>query len=238
MKDLTLVLGIVLVASVVALPPAAHGSIIQFNGLTQGNNSDLPTTSYGSNLSSDIAGATVSNGATPDIALLWGPAASQWDLHGKSNTYWDTLDSDHSTVNVVQLERYSDNTIRFTVGDDWALQLNSLDIGHASDQGESPFSWTMTIDEVGGGTVLTHITAPLDANDTEHVAFGFSGQIGVDYVLTFDPGSASNHMQRGAIDNLSFNQFQLSPVPEPATMAALALAVAGLGGYVRKRRRA
>jgi len=41
-----------------------------------------------------------------------------------------------------------------------------------------------------------------------------------------------------AIAEIEVFQAVAAPIPEPATMAALGLAVAGLGGYVRKRRRA
>jgi len=48
----------------------ANATIIEVNGISVGNNDAVPLT-FGSNLSSDTGGATVSNGATPDIALIW-----------------------------------------------------------------------------------------------------------------------------------------------------------------------
>ena len=42
----------------------------------------------------------------------------------------------------------------------------------------------------------------------------------------------------GEIDNLSVSVQPSEVIPEPCTMAMLGLAFAGLGGYVRRRRKA
>ena len=59
-----------------------------------------------------------------------------------------------------------------------------------------------------------------------------SGPVEFRFYLIDDSG-ATHRFHR--IDNVVL---QGNPIPEPATMCALALAVTGLGGYVRKRRKA
>jgi glycerophosphoryl diester phosphodiesterase len=186
-------------------------TVIRFNGMTQNSNAVLPA-DFGSNLSSDIPGAAVFNGGTPDIALSWSPhpetgGSPVWEVHG--STVWNALDPANSGVDVCQIDLANesappDPTVTFTVADGLALQLNSLDLGNATDQSEAPFSWTITISEVGGLQVFSYTTAAMSGGDTEHVTFDFTGDDGVDYVLRFTPSTFNRH--RTAIDNLSFSQ--------------------------------
>ena len=108
--------------------------------------------------------------------------------------------------NVLQMDLNGgepDPTVTFNVDAGSRLRLNSLDIGHATDQTEGAYDWTISISEVGGSEVLSRTTAALFRN-SEAVEFNFVGKEGVDYVLKFDDGGADTI--RGAIDNLSFNQ--------------------------------
>ena len=114
-------------AGIALTATTANATIIGMNGSGFGNNNNLPTT-FASNLSSDIGGVTVSNGATPDIALTWG---GDWETHG-ANT-WNHMDPATSGVDVLQLQA-PPNTITFTVGDSAALVVNSVDIANATDQ--------------------------------------------------------------------------------------------------------
>ena len=161
---------------------------------------------FGSNLTADIAGASIANGATPDIGLIWAPSPQVWEVHGA--TSFDPIDPrSGSAVDVVQMDLNggeANPTITFATAASVALQLNSLLIGHANDMTEPANSWTLRIKEVGGSQVLTHTTAVLGAGDTETIAFNFTGDPGVDYILEFDDNGAGH--VRGAIDNLSFNQ--------------------------------
>lgn len=188
----------------IATVTSANASTLTFD-TGQSNNQDLSLT-FGSNLSADISGANVDNGATANIGLSWAPSPDVWETHGNSNTFWNNLDPSSGGVDVVQLDVNSgepDPTITFNVDAGSRLRLNSLDIGHASDQAEGAFDWTISISELGGAEVYSHTTAPLYRN-TEDVTFNFVGKEGVDYVLAFDDGGADT--TRAAIDNLSFNQ--------------------------------
>ncbi|MDB4615553.1 PEP-CTERM sorting domain-containing protein [Akkermansiaceae bacterium] len=195
----------------------------------QADNDNLNTT-FASNLSADIAGANISNGATPNIGLTWAPYP-HLDVHGTD--YWNDLDPTiaGSVVDVLQLDINSgepDPTITFAVGTGKALKLNSLDIGHETyDLSLVPYAWIFTISEVGGPQVFTHTTALLGPGDTESVNFNFTGDLGVDYVLKLDDGGADT--LHAAIDNLSFNQ-----IPEPATFGLVG--AFGLGMLFIRRR--
>jgi hypothetical protein len=193
------------VTNLMALATSANATIVVINGIGDTNNVKLPAT-FASNLSSDIGGATVSNGATPDIALTWALSGNGWERH--SSDVWNALDPGTGTPDIAQMDYDGSNstdepTITFAVGAGVALQLNSLDIGHASDQNEADFAWTITITESGGPEVFSHITAAMGPGDTETVAFNFTGRPGVDYILQFDGADRTN---RGALDNLNFNQ--------------------------------
>ena len=217
-------------ALLLALATTSQATILTFD-TGQANNADL-STSFASNLAADIAGANVSNGTTPDIGLTWAPSPDVWEVHGAST--FDPIDPSNSGVDVVQLDLNggeANPTITFATAPSVGLQLNSLLIGNATDMSETPNKWTITISKVvGGQQVFTHTTATLGAGDTEAVNFnGFTGDLGVDYVLEFDDHGADH--PRGGIDNLSFNQV----VPEPATMSLLAMG--GLA-ILRRRRRA
>ena len=188
----------------IATCTSANASTLPFD-TGQSNNQDLSLT-FGSNLSADIAGANIDNGATADIGLSWAPSPNVWEVHGSSNV-WNTLDPTAGIVDVVQMDVNGgepDPTVTFSVDAGSRLRLNSLDIGQSSDKGPSSNAWTISIAELGGGQVYSHTTAALGASDTEAVAFNFVGKEGTDYVLRFDDGGEDAFST--AIDNLSFNQ--------------------------------
>ena len=188
----------------IATCTSANASTLTFD-TGQGNNADLSLT-FGSNLSADITGANIDNGATADIGLAWAPSPNVWEVHGSSNV-WNTLDPTAGIVDVVQMDVNGgepDPTVTFSVDAGSRLRLNSLDIGQSSDKGPSSNAWTISIAELGGGQVYSHTTAALGASDTEAVAFNFVGKEGTDYVLRFDDGGEDAFST--AIDNLSFNQ--------------------------------
>ena len=188
----------------IATCTSANASTLTFD-TGQSNNQDLSLT-FGSNLSADIAGANIDNGATADIGLSWAPSPNVWEVHGSTGV-WDTLDPSTGGVDVVQMDVNGgepDPTITFNADAGSRLRLNSLDIGQSSDKGPTSNAWTLSISEVGGSEVLSHTTAALGANDTEDVAFNFVGKEGADYVLRFDDGGENAFST--AIDNLSFNQ--------------------------------
>jgi hypothetical protein len=193
----------------IATVTSANASTLTFD-TGQSNNQDLSLT-FGGNLSADISGANVDNGATANIGLSWAPSPNVWDVHGSD--VWNTLDpgTAGASVDVVQMDVNGgepDPTVTFSVDDGYRLQLNSLDIGHSSDQSVPAYDWTISISEVGGGEVFTHTTAELDASETEAVNLTFVGKGGTDYVLKFDDGGVNT--VSAAIDNLSFNQVDAS----------------------------
>ena len=55
------------------------------------------------------------------------------------------------------------------------------------------------------------------------------------YHITWGDGGLAGTVVSATVDNFGVPATG-GPIPEPATMGALALAVAGLGGYVRRRR--
>jgi hypothetical protein len=230
---------------------STHASIIIFNGISGDNNDGIPA-SFGSNLSSDIGGANVSNGATPDIALAWGGGttntgdvlANGWDIHGRSVDFWEALDSTgptSTTPTIGQMEYPTDAspmTVTFTVDTAWALQLNSVDIGMANDKIDT-YYFDVTISEVGGSEVFSTLTAAMDGDggtglQALTVDFDFTGTLGTDYVLAFREADSFGNIitgtNGGAIDNLSFSQ----AVPEPSTSALLGLG--GLALILRRRK--
>lgn len=195
---------LIMLLGFIATCTSANASTLTFD-TGQGNNADLSLT-FGSNLSADITGANIDNGATADIGLAWAPSPNVWEVHGSSNV-WNTLDPTAGIVDVVQMDVNGgepDPTVTFSVDAGSRLRLNSLDIGQSSDKGPSSNAWTISIAELGGGQVYSHTTAALGASDTEAVAFNFVGKEGTDYVLRFDDGGEDAFST--AIDNLSFNQ--------------------------------
>ena len=113
--------------------------------------------------------------------------------------------------------------------------------------GNDDKSMTVTFDQPIIG--LSMLSSNLDAADNLLALAG----------VTYDTGTSGRQFTMGANDNFTISnggltltvnsrvsgdgtdQFRVLtevPIPEPATMCALGLAVAGLGGYVRKRKRA
>ena len=78
--------------AVVCMASVAQATVLTFD-TGQDNNNDLSTT-FGSNISGDIPGATVSNGGTPSIALTWAPSPNALEVHGAAT--FDPIDPSNS----------------------------------------------------------------------------------------------------------------------------------------------
>lgn len=185
-------------------------------------NVDIPST-YGSYIASNSSEfvTTDGSGSTPNIGLTWAPTPNVWEFH--SSTVWSALDVPvDSTVHVAQMDLNleggsfpPDPTITLTPDAGYKVLINSLRIGHATDQTASAFSWTITVERVSDNTIVsTSTTSPMVGGDAEDVIINFTGDLGVAYRLRFDDGGANTF--NGAIDNLSFSQ-----IPEPSSTALI-----------------
>jgi hypothetical protein len=233
-------------AAVALLSSTTHATVLTFSG--HSSNEDLqPNLTYGSNLTVADDSAefitTGPSGATPDVALLWGPSTPNVLEFHNASTWVPPL----VTPGVMQLdvdissqtELPADPTIDFTVPAGVSVILNSLIIGNANDQrvdgNEPPHAWTINLIRLtDDATVFTHTTAvlgtPTQAGASEIVNINYTGDPGVGYRLHFDDGGADT--PRGAIDNLDFSQVR---IPEPASLVLLALCGALVAGNRRHR---
>ena len=83
----------------------------------------------------------------------------------------------------------------------------------------------------GSGDVSITVPANDDGSVTQFDAVGYRHQ-------KWESPNLLDEIRMGESFNSVVGKSDASPIPEPATMAALGLAVCGLGGYVRRRRKA
>lgn len=235
-------LGLLALGATLAVGANATTITFDFNP-RPANNTDLSPTTFGSFAAADGNGYTTSDGtgATPNIGLTWaptggtvamGPDINILEIHSST-----TFGGAGFTVPVLQFDMDlsdhtvlpADPTIDFTVTGGWSLQLNSLQIGNATDQSEAAYRWNISLIRLSDSVVVdTKTTAYLSAGNLETVVFNYTGAPNESYRLLFDDEGANR--VRSAIDNLSFSQ-----VPEPSTLALFALG--GLGFLARRMTR-
>lgn len=218
----------------IATLSSSYATTIGFVGAANVNQ-DLPV-NYGSNISSDGIGWTVSDGtgATPNIALYWGgaPDSTGWDWEFHNATTFQHLEALHvggawdapappSTNGVVQLQSQvaaGRHEINFSPTSGAKFVLNSFDIGNATDQtaSEGPYGFDISlIRDSDATTVWSHSTPEFNAGEQESVSVSYSGETGQSYTLAFaryGQGNASVTWRSG-LDNLSFSEaFDVSPL--------------------------
>jgi len=250
-----LITTLALLALIAALAGTSQATVLTFDG-GQGANADVPFT-YGSNKGVADDGAEFitlgPSGATPNIALAWGPNPSTNVLEFHSSSNWIAPMSGNKVqfdVDLSSQTAFPDApTIDFVPDAGFKVIINSLLIGTALDQhiadGHEPASdWEITVTG-DQGTAFTYTTTALGqatqgSGAVELVNINVTGLIGEtltllfndfgdDSLLTNHDGTIGNH-PRGGIDNLSFSQM----VPEPSSLVLVALC--GLS-FVSKRRR-
>jgi PEP-CTERM motif len=252
-NQIFLTLSLVVVS--VALAGTARATILTFamnsSGAVPANNSDLDVP-YGSNVTAaNIIGATDGGeGFTPNIALVWAPTGGTVaNAPDKDILEFHSADTFAGfTVPVLQLDVDLSNhtvlpahpTVDFVPDAGYAVSIYDLRIGNATDQtaSETPHPWTISILELPGltPTGTSYTTSAFSAGDIETATFDFTGDPGVSYRMLFDDGDLSCttsacHSVRTAIDNVRFGQVS---VPEPSTLALVALCGLGLLGTSRR----
>lgn len=245
MKNCRIVATTALAVVVAFVAGETLATTIGFVGARTANNLDI-LANYGSNVAADGTGWTVSDGtgATPDVTLYWGgggTAGTGWDWEYHTAASFAVVESLHNggawdaanptTTNAVaQLQDYLNNgavELQFLAPAGIAVVLNSFDIGNASDQGatEGPYGFDIAlIRDSDNAQVWSHSTPLFNAATAESVAVNYTGTPGQSYTLTFTRiGGGNGVIYRSGLDNLSFSQ-----IPEPSTLALLALCSLGV----------
>ncbi|MCA9241338.1 MAG: PEP-CTERM sorting domain-containing protein [Planctomycetales bacterium] len=218
-------------ACLALLEGSVYATTLGFVGAAERNQA-IPV-NYGSNISADGAGWTVSDGtgATPNIALDWGNnTAWAWEFHD-ADTFqhleslhasgaWDAANPPTSNA-VAQLQSDQPNgrlELNFSVYPGTQLVLRSLDIGNATDQlpAEGPYGFDMAlVKDSDSSVVWTHTTPEFNPGEQQAVTVNFTGDLGEDYTLTFTrQGQGSGATFRSGLDNLSFSQIVDPSAPQ------------------------
>lgn len=224
-KHTTITIGILL-----ATATLGQATLIGF-GQLGGSNTTVPG-ALGSNATADGNGFVVTNGTTPNIALVWD---ANWDIHTSGQfTALEGLtvggsawDNEGAIPRVGQLD-LGNHTIDFNADPGFAVILNSFDFGHTPETAGTAV-WDITLTNSASTVVWSSLALSL-TNTVVTVSPNFTGTPGEDYKLTFNRTSETyNSNGRHGIDNLSFNQ-----VPE-ASSASIA-GLAGMALLLRRRR--
>ena len=219
------------------LAGSGHATTVGFVDAA-GVNQPIPV-NYGSNISSDGTGWTVSDGtgATPNIGLDWGNnTAWSWEFHNaESFQYiealnvggaWDAA-SPPTTNAVAQFQNDQPNgqlEINFKVLPGVNLVLNSFDIGNATDQvaGDGTYGFDIALIRDSDATTVWSHSTPLWGEEEEprvlreeSVSVNYTGGLGEDYTLTFTRvGDGNGYTYRTGLDNLSYSEILTPSAPQ------------------------
>ena len=203
----------------------AEATIVNFSDVT--TNDQVPS-DYASNVSVDGTAWSVSNGATPNVALAWsveaGTGEQRWDFY--NDTEWP---------GVVQMNDSREGTkywITFTPDSGYGVILDSFVFDdYAAWEGGSDFSWKLRQDSTNGSVIVSgNITT--DDGQNLIVNTGMSSVYAGTIVFEiFNNDTTSGEEGSGeALDNITFRQ---EAIPEPAVVSFIF--VIGLGLIATRR---
>ena len=207
-----------------AAQDASADTLITFGGFTGDNTRIDSIIGYGDNVSANSADYSVSLGqggvvGTPDITLDW---LGQWETY----TLWD------GRGNVAQSD-FNGGTLSllFTPTPSTAVRLVSYDLDEFVGGGSGSIVWSVF--GPTSGTLANGNWTMSNAGGRSLVSPNVTGLLGESLTLTLTLNSGAPSYF--ALDNLIFDQ--VTPVPEPSTIALGALGALAFGAAAMRRRR-
>ena len=178
--------------------------------------------------------SNAATGWTIALELVSTGTSGEWGNNGGSSAappYPASLSSIATTALQDNLYMNRNKRGRITLAglDDGATYALHLYANETSNQGDASMSF-VPVTGAGAGFVTTAIQAR--NNTTDVLEWDDVSPAGG--VIAFDMQAAREGWQ----NFMSIEEKGTSPIPEPATMLAIGLGITGLGGYIRKRRRA
>jgi len=200
----------------------AKATIVNFSGVTK--NERIPV-DYASNIASNGTAWSVSNGATPNVALYW-----SYEEGVKTNCYqhWDFY-NDTEWPGVAQMNDSCEGTkywITFTPDSGYGVILDSFVFDdYVNFDGDSDFSWRLYQDSTNG-TVIASGTIAADDGERVTINTGMSSAYAGSVVFEIfnNQVNVGEHGTGEAIDDITFRQVT---IPEPAVVSFIF--VIGLG---------
>lgn len=201
------------------VPMASMATTITFTGLNLGDYGII-SPNLGSNANSAGAGYEEGAGWTPDVAVTMSSVDVQGNLFQPHILHWNTGYGDLTNVGFAASNGYY-SRIRLDASAGYFVRLNSFDLGGWPNS--DLFAQRIRVLD-GNGNILWNQdgTMVLGANNA-HSSYA-PNISGSSLILEF-----GNNWNIG-VDNINFTQ---EPVPEPATMTALAVGALAL---IRRKR--
>jgi len=215
-----IILGIILLNVVIA-----EATIVNFSDVT--TNDQVPS-NYASNVSADGTAWSVSNGATPNVALAWsaeaGTAEQRWDFY--NDTEWP---------GVAQMNDTREGTkywITFTPDSGYGVILDSFVFDdYASWEGGSDFSWKLRQDSTNGTVIVSGNITTTDGQNLAVNTGMSSVYAGTIVFEIFNNDTTSGEQGSGeALDDITFRQ---EAIPEPAVIGLIS--IMGIGIILTRR---